>query len=169
MRPSMSDPDFAVLRQHMVADIAAQTIFLTARLGKAALERLKASLAKAEGVVMHGRVNQHELAEAMLGAGVWFYPTWFSETSCITAMEAQAAGLWCVCPPIAALEETVKIRFWGDPAQEVIKSMRSTPLHRGAIEGRDLGFGLDELAELWQTRLLAAVQSIVPAFHEAAQ
>jgi len=35
----MSDPDFAVLRQHMVADIAAQTIFLTARLGKAALDR----------------------------------------------------------------------------------------------------------------------------------
>jgi protein-L-isoaspartate(D-aspartate) O-methyltransferase len=35
----MSDPDLAVLRQHMVARIAAQTIFLTARLGKAALDR----------------------------------------------------------------------------------------------------------------------------------
>ena len=35
----MSDPDFAVLRQHMVAEIAAQTIFLTGRLGKAALDR----------------------------------------------------------------------------------------------------------------------------------
>ncbi len=36
---TMSDPDFAVLRQHMVAEIAAQTIFLTGRLGKAALDR----------------------------------------------------------------------------------------------------------------------------------
>jgi protein-L-isoaspartate(D-aspartate) O-methyltransferase len=35
----MSDPDFAVLRQQMVAQIAAQTIFLTGRLGKAALNR----------------------------------------------------------------------------------------------------------------------------------
>jgi len=35
----MSDPDLAVLRQHMVAQIAAQTIFLTARLGKASLDR----------------------------------------------------------------------------------------------------------------------------------
>jgi protein-L-isoaspartate(D-aspartate) O-methyltransferase len=35
----MSDPDLAVLRQHMVAEIAAHTIFLTARLGKAALDR----------------------------------------------------------------------------------------------------------------------------------
>ncbi len=35
----MSDPDLAVLRQHMVAEIVAQTIFLTARLGKASLDR----------------------------------------------------------------------------------------------------------------------------------
>ena len=35
----MSDPDFAALRQQMVADIAAQTIFLTLHLGKAALDR----------------------------------------------------------------------------------------------------------------------------------
>ena len=33
----MTEPDFAALRQRMVADIAAQTIFLTSRLGKAAL------------------------------------------------------------------------------------------------------------------------------------
>lgn len=35
----MSDPELDVLRRHMVAEIAAQTIFLTARLGKAALDR----------------------------------------------------------------------------------------------------------------------------------
>lgn len=59
------------------------------------------------GVFLRDRVNQVELAREMVSAGVWFYPTWFSETSCISAMEAQAAGLRIVTSPIAALVETV--------------------------------------------------------------
>ncbi len=35
----VSDPEFAVLRRHMVAQIAAHTIFLTSRLGKASVDR----------------------------------------------------------------------------------------------------------------------------------
>jgi protein-L-isoaspartate(D-aspartate) O-methyltransferase len=35
----MGDPDFGTLRRQMVAEITAQTIFLTARLGKASLDR----------------------------------------------------------------------------------------------------------------------------------
>ncbi|HEY4039426.1 MAG TPA: protein-L-isoaspartate O-methyltransferase, partial [Burkholderiaceae bacterium] len=35
----MAELDFAALRRQMVAQIAAQTIFLTARLGKASLDR----------------------------------------------------------------------------------------------------------------------------------
>lgn len=61
------------------------------------------------GVFFHGRVNQQELANSFLSSGVWVYPTYFSETSCITAMEAQSAGLFTVTSPIAALTETVKI------------------------------------------------------------
>jgi glycosyltransferase involved in cell wall biosynthesis len=60
-----------------------------------------------QGVVFRDRVDQMELAREFLSAGVWAYPTWFSETSCITAMEAQAAGLRIVTSPIAALNETV--------------------------------------------------------------
>lgn len=59
------------------------------------------------GVHFHGRVDQRTLAREFLQSGVWAYPTWFSETSCITAMEAQAAGLRIVSSPIAALTETV--------------------------------------------------------------
>lgn len=65
---------------------------------------------KDQGVHTRGRVNQQTLAWEFLTAGVWAYPTWFSETSCITAMEAQAAGLRIVTSPIAALNETVADR-----------------------------------------------------------
>lgn len=60
------------------------------------------------GAVYHGRVGQKELAEAFLAAKVWAYPTWFTETSCITAMEAQAAGCVPVTTRLAALDETVQ-------------------------------------------------------------
>jgi glycosyltransferase involved in cell wall biosynthesis len=36
------------------------------------------------------------------------YPTYFSETYCITAIEAQLAGLFPVTNNLAALQETVK-------------------------------------------------------------
>lgn len=62
------------------------------------------------GVSRYDRVNQSTLASVFLQCGVWAYPTWFSETSCITAMEAQAAGLKIVTSPIAALNETVANR-----------------------------------------------------------
>jgi 2-polyprenyl-3-methyl-5-hydroxy-6-metoxy-1,4-benzoquinol methylase/glycosyltransferase involved in cell wall biosynthesis len=62
------------------------------------------------GVTFHGRVPQGQLAEEYLKSGVWAYPTWFAETSCISAMEAHAAGLRMVTSPIAALNETVGSR-----------------------------------------------------------
>jgi glycosyltransferase involved in cell wall biosynthesis len=68
---------------------------------------LKELSEKTEGVFLHGRVNQHALAIEMMSAGVWVLPTWFQETSCISAMEAQAAGCRIATSPIAALTETV--------------------------------------------------------------
>lgn len=63
---------------------------------------------KSGRVTFHGRKSQRELAAAFLRAKVWGYPTGFPETSCISAMEAQAAGCWPVYYPVAALTETVK-------------------------------------------------------------
>jgi glycosyltransferase involved in cell wall biosynthesis len=59
------------------------------------------------GVTLCGRVNQKQLAEEFMAAGVWLYPTWFHETYCITAAEAQAAGLRTVTSKLAGLTETV--------------------------------------------------------------
>jgi 2-polyprenyl-3-methyl-5-hydroxy-6-metoxy-1,4-benzoquinol methylase/glycosyltransferase involved in cell wall biosynthesis len=77
---------------------------------QARITQLEANIAAlaGQGVVMRGKVDQKTLAKEMLSAGVWTYPTWFAETSCITAMEAQAAGLRIVTSPIAALPETAK-------------------------------------------------------------
>ena len=70
---------------------------------------------KDQGVVAHGRVGQEELARAWMGASLWLYPTSFSETSCITAMEAQAAMAWPITSSLAALRETVKHGVLIDP------------------------------------------------------
>jgi glycosyltransferase involved in cell wall biosynthesis len=73
----------------------------------AQIANLKHLASTLPGVTLRGRVSQEELAQEFLSAGVWTYPTWFWETSCITAMEAQAAGLHIVTSHLAALVETV--------------------------------------------------------------
>jgi glycosyltransferase involved in cell wall biosynthesis len=76
-----------------------------------ALQTLKGNVSRLldqPGVTYHGRVDQQRLAREMLGSALWVYPTCFSETSCITAMEAQAAGAVPVIRPLAALTETVR-------------------------------------------------------------
>lgn len=135
---------------------------------RAALEKLKAAVASTPGVAMGGRVNQQELADAMLGSGVWAYSTWFSETSCITAMEAQAAGLVCVAPPIAALAETVIHRTWsGDFVRDVSEAM----LTANGLAVDPEQFSLDSLAKEWEHRLNKLAQdaavNVVPKFMEA--
>lgn len=63
------------------------------------------------GVFWHGRVSQTELAREQLRSKIWAYPTAFDETSCITAMECQAAGCIPVTSHRAALPETVTHGF----------------------------------------------------------
>jgi len=55
-----------------------------------------------------GRIGHLDVARQFLSAGVWAYPTASSETSCITAMKAQAAGTVPVVIPSGAVDETVE-------------------------------------------------------------
>lgn len=64
------------------------------------------------GVFFHGRVSWAKLASHFRTAGVWLYPTRFIETSCMSAMEAAAAGCCTVTSRVGALQETVD---WDDP------------------------------------------------------
>lgn len=73
-------------------------------------------LADQAGVQLLPPQSQPALAKLMLGARVWAHPSWntpndgpFHETSCIGAMEAQAAGLHVVASNWGALPETVRV------------------------------------------------------------
>lgn len=74
------------------------------------IEAYKRRLAQTEGVVWRGRVDQDTLAREMMESKVWSYPTAFTETYCITAIESQAAACVPVTSHLAGLAETAK---WG--------------------------------------------------------
>lgn len=66
-----------------------------------------AELEQIDGVTIYGNVIQAELAKALLSSEILCYPNTFAETSCISIMEAQAAGAIPVTSALAALPETV--------------------------------------------------------------
>lgn len=126
------------------------------------------------GVVYHDRVSKEVLADEFLSAGCWIHPTWFTETSCITAMEAQAAGLGIVTSSIAALNETVSNRgilIDGDWAsseykdkfiQSVVNTMNNyNDSDRVKIqEYANQNFGLDSLAKNWNDMFYQLINEV---------
>jgi glycosyltransferase involved in cell wall biosynthesis len=77
----------------------------------AAIKKIKDTAEATEGVFLRGRVSQEQLAMEMLEAKALFYPTQFSETSCITTLEAQAAACTPITSALAALNESVHHGF----------------------------------------------------------
>lgn len=71
-------------------------------------EHILSEVKKLDGVIYHGKVGHSELHDHFMSAGLWLYPTHFTEISCITAMKAQAAGMIPVTMTVAALDETVQ-------------------------------------------------------------
>lgn len=65
-------------------------------------------LMKQPGVNYLGRVSKVELAQRQKEAKIWLFPTWFSETFCITAVENGLAGNALVTTPYAGLLTTLK-------------------------------------------------------------
>ncbi|WP_444890504.1 glycosyltransferase [Microbulbifer sp. DLAB2-AA] len=59
------------------------------------------------GVEYVGRVNKKELSKLQKESKAWLYPTWFSETFCITAVEAGLAECAIVTTPYAGLLTTL--------------------------------------------------------------
>ncbi len=77
-----------------------------------------------DGVKWRGRIGQEQLAREYLASGIWCYPTWFSETSCISCMEAQALGAIPITNPIWATGYNVKhgVFIEGTPSDRLVLS-----------------------------------------------
>ncbi len=71
-------------------------------------EPLFTTLRATPGCTVHGNIKQEQLAREYMRSSVLAYPNTFDETSCITAMEAQAAGCPIVSSARGALPETVR-------------------------------------------------------------
>ena len=126
------------------------------------------------GVVFHDRISQDKLSDEMLGSGAWLYPSWFWETSCISAMEAQAAGLRMITSNRGALTETVGYRGtlidgeWTSP--EYISVFIGKTIEALTKEDQDDRivlqkyaqdhFDLDDLANEWNDMLYELIETI---------
>eukprot|EP00736_Rhodelphis_marinus_P006544 Rmarinus@m.4246 len=87
------------------------------------MEKMQRGLSQ-EGVTYHGLVDHVTLSDAFARSGFWLYPTTFPETSCITAMKAQAMGAIPITSryPRSALPDTAgKFDLGPDPMQGEFK------------------------------------------------
>lgn len=79
---------------------------------------------KAPGVHHYGRLGQLELLGEWFKSSIWCHPSNFTETSCITCMDAQACGAVPVTRPIWAIGENVMngVFIEGDATSELIRA-----------------------------------------------
>lgn len=77
----------------------------------------KARSLEGQGVIVHDVVGQSELRETALTCRAMAYPCTFPETSCITAMEAMAAGCVVVGNDIGCLSETAWLNPMSVPGE----------------------------------------------------
>lgn len=89
------------------------------------LEQIRAAFSTLPNVHFRGNVLQAELAREYMRSSILAYPNTFAETSCITALEAQAGGCVTVCSQRGALPETVGqsgVTIPGDPGSTAYNS-----------------------------------------------
>lgn len=123
------------------------------------------------GVVWHGTLGQAALRGLQQRARVWAYPTDFPEVSCITAMEAQAAGMAVLTTDVAELPATAgpaqlqrfpaweqcserdRMAYAQELAQLLVDAERWGPYHQRSREQAPR-FDVTLVAEQWNDRLL---------------
>lgn len=81
-------------------------------------------LMKQPGVFHYGRMGQPELLKNWLQSAIWCHPSNFTETSCITCMDAQACGAVPVTSPVWAIGENVQhgVFIEGDVRNELVRA-----------------------------------------------
>lgn len=142
---------------------------------KELIANLRKRIDDTPGAKYIGRTNQLELAKAFSEASVWGYPTSFTETSCISAMEAQAGGCVPVATRLAALGETVqhgvlldgnaaaadyRNRFVAEVCDLLTNDPRREALAKSAREYALANLGWDRLASDWQQMFMDVIADV---------
>ena len=107
-----------------------------------------------ENIFLHEPLNKSALAIALKESWAWFYPTYWPETYCIAALEAQAAGTPCVTVPLAGLNETVKGGVVQYDLLNAISQLRNKPKWKKVSQqGKDFASTRDwsTVADEWLT------------------
>lgn len=135
------------------------------------LRELKGKIAElltnSRNVTQHGRLPQDQLAKEFLKSDIWLYPTYFPETYCITAVEAQLAGCIPVTNQLAALKETCRSgifingdvksdevqKAYADATIKLLKDQDREKLREGIKKNAPQATWSD-VAQIWQTSWL---------------
>lgn len=144
------------------------------------IEEMLDALGREEGGVRwRGRVPQAQMQAELAQVSMWLYPTYFCETSCITALEMQAAGVVPVTSRLAALTETLASwdehlvdgwpnnesyqRQWIDKLVELAGAEKDYLLARRLVAWRHAQMlTWDRQTEAWE-RMLAKLLYTAPA------
>lgn len=120
-----------------------------------------------KNVVNHGRVNQQMLADELRRASVWLYPTYFDETYCISAIEAQLAGVIPIINRRAALAETATsgIDIEGDVRDPEVQAQYADAVIYTLLHAED-AVTTEDTAELLRSRI--AIGSVAQGWDDVA-
>jgi len=139
--------------------------------------RLKAQGASLPGVSFHAPVTHGELAQRLLTGSLLVYPNHLAETSCIAALEAQAAGLPVITSVRGGLPETVSheqsgLLIPGDPysaeyqaafVAATVSLLRQPDLRQGMAQAArariQKQFTWQVIAQEWSEQLMTLVSS----------
>lgn len=134
-------------------------------------------LKRLENMNVHwrGKVSQKELAQELLTAELWLYPTSFTEVFCINAVEAMAAGCSLVTSRCGALPEVIGDTFplvpgkagsptynhqWLGLAFAFLMDVETRVVYRGKGQERAAQFTWDKAYETcWLPNLKEAVKA----------
>lgn len=98
-------PDFELVVTYGFTTWKACAEYYNRQEDKARIQEIE-ELLQQPGVLYLGRVSKEKLAELQKEAKVWLYPTWFTETWCISLVEQGFAGNAVVTTPLAGILTT---------------------------------------------------------------
>jgi glycosyltransferase involved in cell wall biosynthesis len=106
---------------------------------------------KNKSIHYKGKLDQKDLVLEFIKSDIWLYPTSFSETYCMSGLEALRSGCYCIATNLAALKDTIGDRgvlIDGDAKNPEIKQIFLNEV-RKVLTNDDLKISLQKKAFEW--------------------